>query len=248
MRARGMPPLLAVVDLGGDPRWLWVIAGAFVLTLLAVCGIAYLLLARRTSHSPGSSTWQLNALSRSPVSKGAVDLISQTVALGMSRPKLTPETRARVDALATSRGTFVTIYRVLMIAVGLVGLTAAAFLARSHTPANMNLLPGGILALLSLGALLNGLIPGPSIVGVEPIDPDLLDKIQIKVTPGSPLTISLSESDVQQAAEALRQGLSIADAARAVYPGYDRLGELEQRALESALEHAVKASGSQRSD
>jgi hypothetical protein len=245
MHPRAMTPLLAVVDLGGDPRWLWVIAGVFVLTFLAVCGIAYLLLARRTRHSSGGSTWQFNMQAPLPASKGAVDFISKVAAVGISRPEVTPETRPRLDALAAPRAMFVTIYRSLMITVGLVGLTAAAFLIRSHTPANMNLLPGSILALLSLGALLSGLIPGPSIVRVEPIDPDLLDKIQIKVTPGSPLTSSLSESDVQQAAEALRQGVSIADAARAVHDGYDRLEEVERRALESALEQAVRATGSQ---
>jgi hypothetical protein len=241
MHLRAIPALLAVVDLGGDPRWLGVIAGVFVLTFLAVCGIAYLLLARRTRHSPGGSTWQFNMQGQVPVSKGAVDLISKAAAVGMSRPELTPGTRARLGAMAGSRGTFVTIYRVLMIAIGLIGLTAAGFLIRAHTPGNQYLLPGGILALLSLGALLNGLIPGPSIVPVEPLEPDLFDNIKVEVTTGSPLTISLSELDIQQAAHALRQGLSITDAARAVHEGYDQLDEVEKRAFESALEQAVRA-------
>ena len=207
MHPRVMAPLLAVVDLGGDPRWLWVIGGVFLLTFLAVCGIAYLLLARRTGtgHSLGGSTSQFGVEGQLPISKGAVDLISKTAAVAMSRPKLSPETKAGLDAMAASRGTFVSIYRGLMIAIGLVGLMAAGFLFRSHTAANAYGLVAAILALLSLGAVLQGLSPGPSIKPAEPTERGLLDKIQFEVT-GSPLTISLSELDVQQAADALRQG------------------------------------------
>ena len=107
-----------------------------------------------------------------------------------------------------------------MIAVGLAALTAAVLLLRSHTPANMNGLPGGIILLLSLGALLNGLIPGPSIKPVDPLNNDQRDqiknKIKVQVTTAEPLTVAVTENQLRRGAEMIRQGVSPEDAARAV--------------------------------
>ena len=131
-----------------------------------------------------------------------------------------------------------------MIAVGLVGLIGAALLLRSHTPANMNGLPGGIILLLSLGALLNGLIPGPSIKPVEPLDKDLRDqirnKIKVQVTTAEPLTVALNENQLRRAAEMVRQGVSPEEAARAVAAAYDSLSEADQQAIAAAVAHYLR--------
>lgn len=238
---------LAVVEIRGDPAWLWLIGAVFVFTILLVCLIAYLLLAKRKPGPQGASTWEFNLGGRLPVSKATFDRISNATATAVSKPEVAPEKLARLDGLARTRGTFVKVYRGLMIAVGLVGLGVAVSLFRDATPGNMLGLPAAIVLLLSLGALLSGLIPSRSIVGVEPIDSGLLDRIDVQVTRQQPLTVSLSAWDLQRVTESLRQGLSIADGARLVYPGYDRLDDFGKRALESALEQSVKKARADRS-
>jgi hypothetical protein len=132
-----------------------------------------------------------------------------------------------------------------MIASGLVALTAAVLLLRSHTPANMNGLPGGIVLLISLGLLMNGLIPGPSIVPVvDPINADLVDqiknKIKLQVSTAEPLTVALNESQMRLGAEMLRQGVSLADVARSVYANYDSHSETDKRSIEVAVAQCLR--------
>jgi hypothetical protein len=108
----------------------------------------------------------------------------------------------------------------------------------------MNGLPGGIFVLLSLGALLNGVMPGPSIKpSVGPLEPALREQLKEKINVQvmtSPLRVTLSESDMQLAIEMHRRGAPIADVAHAVHPGYKALSEVDRQSVESAIAHAVQ--------
>lgn len=230
-------PVFGVVEISDDPVLL-LIAGIFIVTFIGVCAVAFLLLARRRTDGP-ATTWKFQHHSRLPVSKRTFEQISHATATAMAKPEISPATRAQLNQLDQVRGVFVSIYRVLMIVVGLAGLTGGILLLRSHTPANMQGLPGAIIVLFSLGALMKGLVPGPSIVPTEPLDPALLDKINLQVITSQPLTVRLSESDIQRAAEMLRRGVPLADAVRAVHPGYEDLSESEKRSVESAVAQAT---------
>jgi hypothetical protein len=137
----------------------------------------------------------------------------------------------------------VSVYRVLFISVGLAGLIAGILLLRSHTPANMLGLYGAIVVLFALGALLNGIVPGPSVVPMEPLSRVHLDqlkqKIKVQVFTSEPLTVTLSAAEIRAAREMLRRGVPIADAVGAVYPGYEGLVESDKRALECVLRQAT---------
>lgn len=234
-------PVFGVVEIGGDPMLL-LIAGVFIVTFISVCAAAYLLLVKRRTDGT-ATTWKFQLQSRLPVSKRTFERMSYGTAAAMARPQISAATRAQLNQLGQVRGVFVSVYRVLMISVGLAGLTAGILLLRSHTPANMHGLPGAIVLLFSLGALLKGLVPGPSIVPVEPLDPALLDqfkeKINVQVITSQPLTVRLDGSDIRQAAEMLRRGVPIADAARAVHPGYADLSEMDKRSVEFAIAQAT---------
>jgi len=154
-------PVLGLVEIGDD-RMLLLIGGVFIVTFIAVCAGAYLLLAKRRTGAP-TTTWNFQLHNRQPVSKRTFEQISHATAAATARPEISPATRAQLQQLDQVRGVFVSIYRVLMIVVGLAGLTAGVLLLRSHTPANQNGLPGAIIVLFSVGALLKGLVPGPSI-------------------------------------------------------------------------------------
>jgi hypothetical protein len=234
-------PVFAVVEIGGVPMLL-LIAGVFIVTFVGVCAAAYLLLVKRRTDGT-ATTWKVQLQSGLPVSKRTFEWISRGTAAAMARPQISAATRAQLEQLGQVRAVFVPIYRVLMIVVGLAGLTAGILLLRSHTPANMLGLPAAIVLLLSLGALLKGLVPGPSIVPMDPLDPALLDqfkeKINVQVITSPPLTVRLSTSDIRQAADMLRRGVPIADAARAVHPGYADLSEMDKRSVEVAIAQAT---------
>jgi hypothetical protein len=225
---------------------LWMIlliGGVFIVTFVAAGAIAYLLIGNRRSDAP-AMTWTFQLQNRLPVSKRTFELISRATHAGMERPSISPETRVQLDRLSQARGVFVSIYRVLMIGIGLAGLTAGVLLLRSHTPGNMNGLPGAIVLLLSLGALLKGITPGPSIrPSVEPLDQALLErfkrKINVQVSTLRPLRVTLSESDIRLAAEMLHRGVPIADVARAVHAGYEGLSDHDRRSVESVIAQAI---------
>jgi hypothetical protein len=225
------------VEIGNDPMLL-LIAAVFVVSFITVCAVAYVLLAKRRTDGP-ATTWRLELQSRLPVSKHTFERIADGTAAAMARPQITEATRAQLNQLDRARGVFVSVYRVLFITVGLAGLTAGILLLRSHTPANMHGLPGGIVVLLALGMLLKGIVPGPSVVPIEPLDRAHLDllkeKIKVQVLTSEPLTVRLSAPEIRTAGEMLRRGLPIADAIRAVYPAYEGLSESDKRALEFAL-------------
>jgi hypothetical protein len=233
--------LLGVVEIGGDPTLL-IVGAVFIGTFIAVAAVGYLLL-RKARTDRTTPTWQFQLQTRLPVSKPTFDRISRATQAGLSTPATSPATRAQFDQLDRARSVCVSVYRVVMILVGLAGVTGGILLIRSHTPGNMQGLPGAIIVLVSLGALLNGLIPPRSIRPITPLDPALLDeakqKIRIQVSHAAPLHVTLSESDLQRAAESLRRGLPVADVARAVYPSYDNLDDMDRRALESLIRQAV---------
>ncbi len=151
-------------------------------------------------------------------------------------PKRTPETEAYLQDLKRTRGALLGVSRTLAIAGGVVLLGIAAALYRGAIPANMLLLPAGILALLGVGALLKGLTPERRI---EPIDPQLLDKVHI-TTSSAPLTVRLGQFDIDTAADLQRRGASMEEIARSVCPGYDALGAFEQAAVTRAIEQALR--------
>jgi len=237
--------LLGIVEIGGDQTLL--IAGVvFVVTFIAVATVMFLLLRkRRAEESP--STWAFQLQTRLPVSKPAFDRISRATHAATETPATGPTVSAKFDRVDRARSVFVSFYRVVMIIIGLAGITAGALLVRAHTPGNMNGLPGAIILLISFGALLNGLMPGPSIrPSVTPFDRALLEeakrKIKIHVNHAAPLQVTLSESDLQQATELLRRGVSVADAVRVIYPSYDHLDAMEQQALRTLVRQATNSS------
>ena len=221
---------------------LLLVAGVFVVTFIAVCAVAYALLAKRRTDGP-ATTWKFELQSRLPVPKQIFERIADGTAAAMARPQISQATRAQLNQLDRARGLFVAVYRVLFISVGLAGLTAGILLLRSHTSGNMHGLPGVIVVLLSLGALLKGIVPGPSVVPMEALDQVHLDqlkkKTKVRVLTSEPLTVRLSAPEIQAAGEMLRRGVPIADAVRAVYPGYERLSESDKRALEFAFRQAT---------
>ena len=234
-------PVFGVVEIADDPAMLLLIGGIFIATFLAAGAIAWIVLAKGRS-GVGATTWKVDLQGALPVSKRTFDRITEVTAASLERPQVSDATRAQLDQLARTRGLFASAYRMIMVGVGLAGLAGGLLLLRSHTPANMNGLPGGIVVLLSVGALLKGLAPGPSVVPMEPLDRASLaamnEKIQVRVST-QPLTVRLSDSDLHDAGELLRRGVPIAEVVRTVYPKYDSLDVFDQRALESAIRKAT---------
>lgn len=231
--------VLAVVEIN-DPMLL-VVAAVFILTFVGVCAIAYVVLAKRRPDGE-QTTWQFGA--RLPLTPDNFERVAAATAAAVSVPEVTPATRANFERLDRLRGTFVSIYRIIMITVGLAGLVAGGLMLRAHTPANMMGLPGAIVLLLALGALLKGLVPGPAFTPVEPLNPELLrqmrEKISVRVITGEPIAVKLGEADVRRVSEMLRRGSSPGDALRAVYPDFDTLGDSEKRWLESTISNYVR--------
>lgn len=231
--------VLAVVEIN-DPMLL-VVAAVFILTFVGVCAVAYVLLARRRREGE-QTTWQFDA--RLPLTRESLERVAAATAAAVSVPEVTPATRAGFERLDRLRGTFVSIYRIVMITVGLVGLVAGGLMFRAHTPANMMGLPGAIVLLFAAGALLKGLVPGPALTPVEPVDPELLrrmrEKISVRVITGEPIAVKLGEAEIRRVSEMLRRGSSAGDALRAVYPNFDSLGDSEKRWLESTMSNYVR--------
>jgi hypothetical protein len=251
-----MISLLEALGLG-DASVELVVAAVFVTTFAIVGAVAYLLLFRgtttdrettagtadRAGRLPGAgSTWSFEINGRLPMSRETSDRIVDAVGDAFRPPELSARQLQNVEPLAVIRGVAVKVYRGFFITVGLIGLIAAAFLFRAHTPANMIGLPAGIVLLLSLGALLNGLVPSRSVTGwTESLDfRPLLKKIHVDVHHAEPLRLSLTEAQSQRAIDLIRQGLPLSEAARTVYPDFDRLDAFARQAIESALQELAK--------
>jgi hypothetical protein len=110
------------------------------------------------------------------------------------------------------------------------------------TPGNMQLLPAAIIALLAAGALLSALVPSRTVTGdIEPIDPRLLEKIQVSVERPTESTFTLDDSQIAMAAGLFADGWNADHVARATMPGYDELPDQVKNALQSMLRDAVDA-------
>jgi hypothetical protein len=233
--------VLAVVEIN-DPMLL-VAAAIFILTFVSVCAVAYVVLAKRRREGD-QTTWDLQLGARLPLTKDNFERVAAATAAAISVPKVTPATRANFERLDRVRGTFVSIYRIIMITVGLAGLVAGGLMWRAHTSANMMGLPGAIVLLLALGALLKGLVPGPSVMPVEPLAPELLrqmrEKISVRVITAEPTEVKLGEADIRHVSEMLKNGSSMSDALRTVYPDVDALPDPEKRWLESTIANYVR--------
>lgn len=252
-----MTSLLDALGLG-DASVELVVAAVFVTTFVIVGAVAYLVLFRGTTTdrqataataeragrpSGAGSTWSFEITGRLPISREASDPIVDGVRDAMRPPEPSARQVQDVEPLDAIRGVLVKVYRGLFITIGLIGLTAAAFMFRAHTPANMLGLPAGIVLVLSLGALLNGVIPSRSVTGwTERIDfRPLLKNVHVNVHHAEPLRLSLTESQSQRAIDLIKQGLPLSEAARTVYPDFDRLDAFARQALESALQELAKA-------
>ena len=233
--------VLAVVEIN-DPMLLLVVA-VFILTFIVVCFIGWRMLVK-VRRDGERMTWNLQFGTRLPVSKESFDRIASVTESAVSAPQVEPATRAHLERLDSVRGAFATVYRTLMIAVGIGGLIGGALLMRSHMPGNMNALPGTIILLLALGALLAGLVPGRSVAPLEPLAPELFrqmrEKVKVQVITLPTTEVKLERSDVRRISEMLRQGGSVADALRAVYPPYETMDESEKRWLESTVAKYVQ--------
>lgn len=233
-----MPTILAVVEISDNPVMLAVVV--FIATLLAVLAIFALvwLIRNARTGAGGSTTWQVNVARPIHVEKPAFDRIVELTQRAVVRPVVTPETRDFVRRLDQARNTLAIILRVSLIVAGLLGIALSTVLFRQADSANMMGLPAAIILLLSLGALLSGVIPNATIKpNMEPLEPGLLDKIDLQVHAQS-LNVNLSQFDVMKMNEMVRSGSSMEDVARAIYHGYDRLSEAEKSAIRHALAEA----------
>jgi hypothetical protein len=233
--------VLAVVEIN-DPMLL-VVAAIFILTFVSVCAVAYVVLAKRR-RAGEQTTWHVQLGARLPVTKENFGSVAAATEAAFSVPQVSPATRANFDRLDRLRGTFLSIYRIIMITVGLAGIVAGGLMFRAHTPANMMGLPGGIVLFLAFGALLKGLVPPPALTPVEPLDPELLrqmrEKISVRTITAEPIAMKLGEADIRRVSEMLRRGSSPGDALRAVYPDFDTLGDSEKRWLESTISNYIR--------
>jgi hypothetical protein len=155
-------------------------------------------------------------------------------------PEVSPEARALLDDLVPVRDTLRGFYQTVLIGFGVLGLVGAVALFIKHDPANMLGLCGAVLLLLSLGAILEGLVPKWKLGPKGPLFAGLADKVDVRIST-QPVTLTLSEADLATATKLREAGRSPDDIVRAVYPAYDQLGEHEQEALRRMLEQALRS-------
>jgi len=68
----------------------------------------------------------------------------------------------------------------------------------------------------------------------------LLEKVRVPVTRSEPSQGAMTEAQKTRAVDMIRDGLPISEAARSVYPDFDRLDERSRVALESTLQEMAK--------
>ena len=229
-----MDLVVAVVEIEGTAGM--IILAVFVTVFLVVAALAWWIAHNMTvSTSKSPSTWRLSTDIPLPVSRQATfDRLTDAVAKGASRPSLTPEQRHFVTGLSNTRRKLATGYRVGLVVVGVAGVALSIAIYRDYVDDEMILLPVAIIFLLSLGILLGGLIPSRTVDPIEPIDPDLLKKIQLNVT-SQPLTVQLNDEVTARAMKMLSGGMTPADVARQVIPGYDHLDDRQRQEVERAI-------------
>jgi hypothetical protein len=171
--------VIAVVEI--DP-----VAGLVALAVLGVMivvvGVGAWWLLRHLRPGRDGTSWQLNATTRLPVSKPTLDRVASLADKTLAKPEVPPKTRALFDQLTSSRNTFAVVYRTILILAGLLGVAGAIGLFRQADSANMLGLPASIILLVSLGALLSGLIPSRTVKPIEPLDPALFKNVHVNVS------------------------------------------------------------------
>jgi hypothetical protein len=226
--------LVAVVEIEGTTGV--IVFAVFLLVFLFVGALAWIIVRNTTiSSSKSTSTWKVSSEIPLPGSRPATsEKISRVVEAGMSRPFLTREQQQFVAGLPSLRTKIAISYRWGLIIAGIAGVGLSIAIYRDYRDDEMILLPVGLIFLLSLGVLLSGLIPSRTVDPIEPVNPELLKKIQVDVRK-QPLTIQLDDASAQRASELLRGGMTAAEVARQIVPAYDRLDDLERREVERAI-------------
>jgi hypothetical membrane protein len=239
-----MRPVFADIEIADNPVMLLVV-GVFLLTFVAVCVIGFVVFSRGRRQG-SATTWRLDVGGRVPVSQPLFDRIAQETRAAVAMPEVTPEVRETLDSLASVRRGLAVVYRTGLIVAGLAGLVGGILLLRMHSPGNTQVLPGAMIILLSLGALLSGLVPSRTVEPGEPLPAEMLrqmrEKISVRLPDSTVTRVELGESELKRIAEMVRAGSSLPDALRAVYPPFDTLSRAEQGWIESTVATLVHKS------
>ena len=229
-----MKLLTAVVEIEGTAGLIVLAVFAIVFGLVAF--VAWMILRNVTaSRVKDPATWRFSTNVPLPLSKTAFDRVAGAVPKAISRPSLTTDQRQFITGLATTRKKLASAVRWAFIITGIAGIGLSIAIYRDYRDDEMILLPVGIIFLLSMGVLLNGIAPSRVIDPIEPIDPESFRNVHVHV--GTPsLSVQLDEATTSKAIELLERGLSPESVARAVTPGYERLGEAEQKQVQWAIE------------
>lgn len=229
-----MKLLIAVVEIEGRTGVIVLFVLATVFVLIAILG--WMIVRSATvSRSKDSSTSRFSTNIPLPVSPTTFAKLARVGTKAISRPSLTPEQQHFVRRLPSARKTLASGVRLGLIIAGLAGIGLALAIYRDYQDDEMILLPVGIIVLLSLGALMSGIVPSRTVDPIEPIDPELLRNVHVNVDVPS-LTVQLDEATARQAMGLLEQGLSPESVARQVTVGYDRLSEAERDQVRAAID------------
>jgi len=225
--------LTAVVEIEGTAGLIVLAVFAIVFGLVAF--LAWMILRSVTaSRVKDPATWRVSTNVPLPLSKAAFDRVARAAPKAISRPSLTTDQQQFVTGLATTRKKLASGVRLALIIAGLAGIGLSIAIYRDYRDDEMILLPVGIIFLVSLGVLLNGIVPSRVVDPIEPLDPESFRNVHLHV--GTPsLSVQLDEATTSKAIELLERGLSPESVAREVTTGYERLSEAEQKQVQWAI-------------
>lgn len=229
-----MKLLTAVVEIEGTAGL--IVLAMFAIVFALVAFLAWIVVRNVTASrtKDPATTWRVSTNVPLPLSKAAFDRVAQALPRAMSRPSLTSDQQQFVSGLAGTRKTLARGVRLAFIIAGLAGIGVSIAIYRDYRDDEMILLPVGIIVLLSLGAILNGLVPSRVVDPIEPIDPEFFRNVHVHV--GTPsVSVQLDEATTRKAIELLARGLSPERVAREVTTGYERLSEAEQQQVQRAI-------------
>jgi hypothetical protein len=225
--------LVSVVEIDGTAGV--IVLAVFVSVFLVVAGLAWLIV-RNTTISTDKSTpgWRLSTNIPLPVSRpAAFDRLTDAMAKGASRPSLASAQRRFMAGLSNTRKKLATGHRLGLIVAGIGGIVLSMAIYRDYRDDEMILLPVAIIFLVSLGVLLSGVIPSRTVDPIEPIDPALLNNLQLNVST-EPLTIQFDDEFAKRAMDMLSSGISPEEVTRQIAPG-DGLDERTRQQVERAI-------------
>jgi len=225
--------LTAVVEIEGTTGLIVLAVFAIVFGLVAF--LAWMILRSVTaSRVKAPATWRVSTNVPMALSKTAFDQVARAAPKAISRPSLTTDQQQFVTGLATTRKKLASGVRLVFVMAGIAGIGLSIAIYRDYRDDEMILLPAGIIFLVSLGVLLNGLVPSRVLDPIEPIDPDSFRNVHMQV--GTPLlSVQFDEATTSKAIELLEQGLSPESVAREVTTGYERLSAAEQQQVQCAI-------------